>query len=44
EYDKSYNKLHSETSKLVTKYIFAKMLELAFIKIYTPKIITNTYK
>ncbi|CAG8614242.1 9300_t:CDS:2 [Cetraspora pellucida] len=44
KYDKGCDKLHSETSKLVTKYTFAKMLRPVFIKTYTSKAITNAYR
>ncbi|CAG8506872.1 6873_t:CDS:1 [Cetraspora pellucida] len=41
EYNKVCNKLHSESSELVTKHTFIKMFDLAYIKTYTSNMIIN---
>ncbi|CAG8663625.1 12268_t:CDS:2 [Cetraspora pellucida] len=44
KYSKNCNQLHNITGKLVTKYIFAKMLSPVFIKTYTLTTISNAFR
>ncbi|CAG8540871.1 320_t:CDS:2 [Cetraspora pellucida] len=44
EYSKNYDQFYHVTSKLVTKYTFAKMFGPVFIKTYTPATIANAFR
>ncbi|CAG8811678.1 23797_t:CDS:2, partial [Cetraspora pellucida] len=44
EFGKQCNKYHNTTSKVVTKYIFAKLFGPAFIETYAPSAICNAFK